>query len=166
MEWCRGIYTCVGICDREMHRDLWSYLIPGREEHECGCFLALCWQQQSRWRVLLLIAWCLHGKWGGRWRTQKIGRRRHWCCVLQTHCPLGAHSSYGKFGVIVEGGCHLLFSDQGPLLKGGGWCGREVSLQKSLDFFVRMFRGTGVFTCNEAYKFWCKADGWRFNVAV
>ena len=26
----------------------------------------------------------------------------------------------GEFGVIVEGGCHFFFSDQGPLLKGGG----------------------------------------------
>jgi hypothetical protein len=28
MEWCPGIYTCVGICGRVimMHRDLWSYL--------------------------------------------------------------------------------------------------------------------------------------------
>jgi len=25
----------------------------------------------------------------------------------------------GEFGVIVEGGSHFLFSDQGPLLKGG-----------------------------------------------
>ena len=26
----------------------------------------------------------------------------------------------GEFGVIVKGGCHFFFSDQGPLLKGGG----------------------------------------------
>jgi len=26
----------------------------------------------------------------------------------------------GEFGVIVEGGCHFFFSDQGPCLKGGG----------------------------------------------
>jgi len=39
MGWCPGIYTCVGICGREMHRDLWSFFIPGREEYECGCFL-------------------------------------------------------------------------------------------------------------------------------
>jgi hypothetical protein len=26
MGWCQGIYTCVGICGRVMHRDLWSYL--------------------------------------------------------------------------------------------------------------------------------------------
>jgi len=25
MGWCPGIYTCVGICGRVMHRDLWSY---------------------------------------------------------------------------------------------------------------------------------------------
>ena len=25
----------------------------------------------------------------------------------------------GEFGVIVEGGCHFFYSDQGPLLKGG-----------------------------------------------
>jgi len=37
MGWCPGIYTCVGICGREMHRDLWSFSYW--EEHECGCFL-------------------------------------------------------------------------------------------------------------------------------
>ena len=26
----------------------------------------------------------------------------------------------GEFGVMVKGGCHFSFSDQGPLLKGGG----------------------------------------------
>jgi hypothetical protein len=26
MGWCRGNHTCVGICGREMHRDLWSWL--------------------------------------------------------------------------------------------------------------------------------------------
>jgi len=41
MGWCRGIYKCVGICGRVLHRNLWSAIlfIPGREEHECGCFL-------------------------------------------------------------------------------------------------------------------------------
>ena len=59
----------------------------------------------------------------------------------------------GEFGVMVEGGCHLFFSDQGPLLKGGGDVGGEYPSQKSLWFFVRMYRGRGVFTCNEAYEF-------------
>ena len=27
MGWCPGIYICVGICGRVMHRDLWSYLL-------------------------------------------------------------------------------------------------------------------------------------------
>jgi hypothetical protein len=27
MGWCPGIYICVGICGRVMHRDLWSYII-------------------------------------------------------------------------------------------------------------------------------------------
>jgi hypothetical protein len=31
----------------------------------------------------------------------------------------------GEFGVMVEGGCHFFFSDQGPLLKGGGDVGGE-----------------------------------------
>ena len=31
----------------------------------------------------------------------------------------------GEFGVMVEGGCHIFFSDQGPLLKGGGDVGGE-----------------------------------------
>ena len=65
-----------------------------------------------------------HGTWDGKWRTQRIGRRRHWC-LPQTLCPLGAHSVMGAFGVIVKGGCHSFFSDQGPLLKGGGDVGGE-----------------------------------------
>jgi len=59
----------------------------------------------------------------------------------------------GEFGVIVEGGCHFFFSDQGPLLKGGGDVGGEYPCERVFDYFVRMFRGRGVFTCNEAYKF-------------
>jgi len=39
MGWCLGIYTCVGICGRVMHRNFGHIFIPGREEHECGCFL-------------------------------------------------------------------------------------------------------------------------------
>jgi len=59
----------------------------------------------------------------------------------------------GNFGVMVKVGCHFIFSDQGPLLKGGGDVGgRGVSVRKSLCFFVRIFRGRGVFTCNDAYK--------------
>ena len=41
MGWCPGIYICVGICGRVMHRDLWSYFFPGREEQNCGCFLCV-----------------------------------------------------------------------------------------------------------------------------
>ena len=59
----------------------------------------------------------------------------------------------GEFGVIVEGGCHFFFSDQGPLLKGGGDVGGEYPCERAFDIFVRMFRGRSVFTCNEAYKF-------------
>jgi len=59
----------------------------------------------------------------------------------------------GKFGVIVKGGCHFFFSDQGPLLKGGGDVGGECPCKRVFGFYVRMFRGRGVFTCNEAYKF-------------
>jgi len=36
MGWSPGIYTCVGICSRVIHRD---FFVPGKEEHECGCFL-------------------------------------------------------------------------------------------------------------------------------
>ena len=59
----------------------------------------------------------------------------------------------GEFGVIVKGGCRIFFIDQGPLLKGGGDVGGESPCKIVFDFFVRMFRGRGVFTCNEAYKF-------------
>ena len=59
----------------------------------------------------------------------------------------------GEFGVIVEGGCHLFFSDQVPLLKGGGDVGEEYPCKIVFDFFVRMFRGRDIFTSNEAYEF-------------
>ena len=98
----------------------------------------LCWQQQGRWRVLLLRAWFYHRKWDGRWRTQRNGRRRHWC-LPQTLCPLGAHSNNG---VIVKGGCHFFFSDQGPLLKGGGDVGGGSILEKESLIFL--------FVCLEA----------------
>ena len=58
-----------------------------------------------------------------------------------------------EIGVIVEGGCHFFFSDQGPLLKGGGDVGGKYSRERVFDFFVRMFRGRDVFTSNEAYEF-------------
>ena len=74
------------------------------------------------------------------WRTQKIGRRRRWC-VPQTLCPLGAHSSNEEFGVMVKGGFHFFFNDQGPLLKGGGDVGGEYPLEESLVF---------LFVCLEA----------------
>jgi hypothetical protein len=43
----------------------------------------------------------------------------------------------GEFGVIVEGGCHFFYSDQGPLLKGGGDVGniREKGLQGFTRFY-------------------------------
>jgi len=83
--WVFAAEWCIGICGRFFYSrkgGAWMWLF------------SLCWQQQSRWRVLLLRAWCFHGKWDGKWRTQKNGRRRHWC-LPQTLCPLGAHSSNG-----------------------------------------------------------------------
>ena len=70
----------------------------------------------------------------------------------QTLCPLGAHSSNGRieFGVMVKGGCHFFFSDQGPLLKGGSDVGGEYPREGVFDFLVHMFRGKNVFTCDEA----------------
>jgi len=59
----------------------------------------------------------------------------------------------GEFGVIVKGGCHFSFSDQGPHLKGGGDVGGEYPCERVFDFVVRMFRGRDVFTSNEAYEF-------------
>jgi hypothetical protein len=41
----------------------------------------------------------------------------------------------GKFGVMVEGGCHFFFSDQGPLLKGGGDVGGEYPCKRVFVFF-------------------------------
>jgi len=70
----------------------------------------------------------------------------------------------GDFGVIVKGKCHFFFSDQGPLLKGGGDVGGKYPGERVFHF---LFVCLDVFTSNdEAYKFWCKANGWRFNVAV
>ena len=59
----------------------------------------------------------------------------------------------GEFGVMVEGGCHFLFSDQGPLLKGGDDVGEEYPCERVFDFLVCMFRSRNVFTSNEAYEF-------------
>ena len=59
----------------------------------------------------------------------------------------------GEFGVMVKGGCHFFFSDQGPLLKGGGDVGGEYPCERVFDFLVRMYRSSDVFACNEAYKF-------------
>ena len=56
----------------------------------------------------------------------------------------------GEFGVIVKGGCHFFFSDQGPLLKGGSDVGGEYPREGVFDFLVHMFRGKNVFTCDEA----------------
>ena len=112
-------------------RDLWSYLYS-RKGGAWMWLFPLCWQQQSRWRVLLLRAWCFHGKWDGRWRTQRIRRRRHWC-LPQTPCPLGAHSSNGRIWGHSRGGMTFFFSDH--TFERRQWCGRGVSLQKSLIFW-------------------------------
>jgi hypothetical protein len=47
----------------------------------------------------------------------------------------------GEFGVIVMGGCHFIFSDQGPLLKGGGDVGGEYPCKRVFGF---------LFVCLEA----------------
>ena len=59
----------------------------------------------------------------------------------------------GGFGVIVKGGCHFFFSDQGPLFKGGGDVGGEYLCERVFGFFARMSRGRDVIMCNEAYEF-------------
>jgi len=118
----------------------WMWLFP------------LCWWQQSKWRVLLLRAWCFRGKWDGRWRTQKIGRRRHWC-LPQTLCPLGAHSSNRKIWGHGQG--EMPFSSlvtRAHFWKAAVMWEGNIRAKES-DFFVRMFRGRDVFTCNET---WCK----------
>ena len=71
----------------------------------------------------------------------------------QTLCPLGAHSSNGGIWGHSQGGMPLFFSDQGPLLKGGGEVGGKYPCERVFNFLVRMFRGRDVFTCDEAYKF-------------
>ena len=42
----------------------------------------------------------------------------------------------GEFGVMVEGGCQFSFSDQGPLLKGGGDVGGEYPCERVIFLFV------------------------------
>ena len=42
----------------------------------------------------------------------------------------------GEFGVMVEGGCHFFFSDQGPLLKGGDDVGGEYPCNRVFFFSV------------------------------
>ena len=86
--------------------------------------------------------------------TRKSGgeKRR---CLPQELCPLGAHSSNGEIWGHGQGGMPIFFSDQGPLLKGGGDVGGEYLCERVFDFFCSyaiMFGGRGVFTCNEAYK--------------
>ena len=63
----------------------------------------------------------------------------------------------GEFGVIVKGGCHFFFSDQG--LKGGGDVGGEYPGERVFGFFVRMFRGREVFTSNRPTSFDAKLMG-------
>ena len=104
----RNLHMC-GICGRVMHRDLWSYFCSRKGGAWLWLF-PLCWQQQqSRWRVLLLRAWCFHGKWDGRWRTQKTGWRRHY--YPKHFVPWVPTLVMGEFWVMVKGGCHFCFSD-------------------------------------------------------
>ena len=72
----------------------------------------------------------------------------------------------GEFGVIVEGGCHFFLVTRAHFWKAAVMWEESIRAKESLIFFIRMFRGRDVFTSNEAYEFWCKANGWRFNVAV
>jgi len=59
----------------------------------------------------------------------------------------------GEFGVIVEGGCHFFFSDQGPLLKGGGDVGGEYPCKRVFGFLFVCLEADIPLRCNEAYKF-------------
>ena len=45
----------------------------------------------------------------------------------------------GEFGVMVEGGCQFFFSDQGPLLKGGGDVGGGSILEKESLIFLFVY---------------------------
>ena len=71
----------------------------------------------------------------------------------QTLCPLGAHSSNERIWGHSRGGTPFFFSDQGPLLKGGGDVGGEYLCERVFGFFARMSRGRDVIMCNEAYEF-------------
>ena len=44
----------------------------------------------------------------------------------------------GEFGVIVKGGYHFFFSDQGPFLKGGGDVGGEYRI-RAKEFLIFLF---------------------------
>ena len=53
----------------------------------------------------------------------------------QTLCPLELTPVMEEFGVMVKGGFHCFFIDQGPLLKGGGDVGGEYPCKRVFDFF-------------------------------
>ena len=103
------------------HRDLWSYFYS-RNGGAWMWLFPLYWQQQSRWRVLLLRAWCFHASrelWG-----ENIG-------VYPKHfVPWVLTPVMGKLGVMVKGGYHYFFSEQGPLLKGGGDVGGKYPCER------------------------------------
>jgi len=126
------------------------FFIPGREEHECGCFLCA---DSSRVHG---VSCCLeHGVFmvDGMADGEPKKSGGEGVGVFPKHfVPWVLTPVMGEFGVMVKGGCHFFFSDQGPLLKGGGDVGGEYPCKRVFDFLVRMFRGRDVFTCNEAYK--------------
>ena len=84
-------------------------------------------------------------------RTQKNGGEGIGVCPKQI-VPWVLTSIMREFGVMVKGGCHIFFNDQGPLLKGGGYVGGEYPCERVTFLFV-LFRGRDVYMCDEAYKF-------------
>jgi len=61
------------------------------------------------------------------------------CVCLKHFVPWVLTPVMEKFVVGVKGGCHFLFSDQGPLLKDGGDVGGEYPCERVFVFFVCMF---------------------------
>ena len=96
------VERCVGIDGHPF--------MPGGKKHEGRCCLCAKGSRVNCMPWLLLNTWCFHGKWDGRWRNQKIGRRRLWC-LLQTLCPLGAHSSSGGIWGHSRGGMPYFLND-------------------------------------------------------
>ena len=105
MGWCLGIYTCVGICGRVMHRNFGHIFIPGREEHECGCFLCADSSRVDGGSCFLEHGvFMVNGMAGGE--PRKSGGEGIGVCPKH-FVPWVLTPLMVEFGVVVKEGCHF-----------------------------------------------------------